>query len=158
LLKDNTVHWQVSTGKKTESSFRKVLESDKESLPGGHGIAIYFALRCAYFSNNLSNAGINVWAMSERVSLTVCELLIRIHSRKHTKPEREHQLRTGHEKLWRETLEESSGPFILHHVGNNLEASLGIFKVSVKQLVSGGWCKGSGWRVRGVFTCSGHGS
>lgn len=46
-------------------------------------------------------------------------------------PEREHELRTGHEELRGETLEEGSGTLVLHHVLDDSEPGLGVLKVAV---------------------------
>lgn len=47
------------------------------------------------------------------------------------KPERKHQLGTGHEQLGHETLEEGAGALVLGHVGQDAEARLGVVKVAV---------------------------
>jgi hypothetical protein len=48
-----------------------------------------------------------------------------------SEPEAEDQLGTGHEKLGGETLEEGGEALVLHHVGNDAEAGLGVLEVTV---------------------------
>lgn len=46
-------------------------------------------------------------------------------------PEREHELGSRHQKLRCQALEERGRPFDLHHVGDDPEAALRIFKILV---------------------------
>jgi hypothetical protein len=46
-------------------------------------------------------------------------------------PEAEDQLGTGHEELGGEALEEGGEALVLHHVGNDAEAGLGVLEVAV---------------------------
>lgn len=46
-------------------------------------------------------------------------------------PEGEHKLRSSHEQLRRQSLEERGETFMFHHVGHNLEATLGVLEVPV---------------------------
>lgn len=46
-------------------------------------------------------------------------------------PEREDELGTCHQELRCQALEERSETLILHHVGNDSEAALGVFEVPV---------------------------
>lgn len=48
-----------------------------------------------------------------------------------SQPEGEDKLRTGHEQLGGKALEEGGGTFVLHHVGNDPEAALGVVKIPV---------------------------
>ena len=48
-----------------------------------------------------------------------------------SQPEAENKLGSSHQQLRRQTLEESSGAFVLHHVGDNTEAGLGVLEVAV---------------------------
>lgn len=48
-----------------------------------------------------------------------------------SQPEAEHKLRAGHQQLGSQSLEETSETFVLHHVGHNTEAGLGVLKVAV---------------------------
>jgi len=58
-------------------------------------------------------------------------------------PEGEDEFRSSHQKLWRQSLEESCWPLVLHHVGDNPDTALGILEVPV--LNSGfdnvQWCR-----------------
>lgn len=46
-------------------------------------------------------------------------------------PEGKHELRSGHEQLRCQSLEEGSEALVLHHVGHDPEAALGVLKVPV---------------------------
>lgn len=46
-------------------------------------------------------------------------------------PERKDQLRSGHQKLGRQTLEEAGEALVLHHVRNDTETALGVLEVAV---------------------------
>ena len=46
-------------------------------------------------------------------------------------PEGKHELRSGHEQLRCQSLEEGSEALVLHHVGHDPESTLGVLKVPV---------------------------
>jgi hypothetical protein len=46
-------------------------------------------------------------------------------------PEGEDELGSGHEQLGCQALEEGSESLVLHHVGNDSEAALGVLEISV---------------------------
>jgi hypothetical protein len=48
-----------------------------------------------------------------------------------SEPEREDKLRSSHEKLGYESLEETSDTLVLHHTANDLESSFRVVKISV---------------------------
>lgn len=48
-----------------------------------------------------------------------------------SQPEAENELGSGHQKLRRQTLEERRETFVLHHVGDDTEARLGVLEVAV---------------------------
>lgn len=48
-----------------------------------------------------------------------------------SQPEAENELRSGHQKLGRQTLEEAAGALVLHHVRQDAESRFGVLKVAV---------------------------
>lgn len=48
-----------------------------------------------------------------------------------SQPEAENQLGTGHQQLGGQTLEEAGSALVLHHVGDDAQAGLGVLEVAV---------------------------